>query len=45
MPRQPETSRLCWSRAYPDERIGMVRSAGLFATGARRPLLAKFWGE
>jgi hypothetical protein len=45
MPRRPEISRLSWSRAHLEERIRTVRSAGLFAIGARKPLLAKVWGE
>jgi hypothetical protein len=42
VPRRPEISRLSRSRACP---IGMFRSAGLFATGARKPRLAKVWAE
>jgi uncharacterized SAM-binding protein YcdF (DUF218 family) len=45
VPRRPGISRLSWTRAHLDERIRMVRSAGLFAIGAHKPLLAKVWGE
>jgi hypothetical protein len=45
MPRRPEISRLSRSRAYLEERIRMVRSAGPFATGACKPQWAKVWGE
>jgi uncharacterized SAM-binding protein YcdF (DUF218 family) len=45
VPRQPGISRLSWTRAHLDERIRIVRSAGLFAIGAHKSLLAKVWGE
>ena len=45
VPRPPGTSRLSWTRAHLDERIRIVHSAGLFAIGAHKPLLAKVWGE
>ena len=45
VPRPPGTSRLSWTRAQLEERIRLVRSAGLFAIGAHKPLLAKVWGE
>ena len=45
VPRPPGTSRLSWMRAHLGERIRMVRSAGLFAIGAHKPLLAKVWDE
>jgi uncharacterized SAM-binding protein YcdF (DUF218 family) len=45
VPRPPGTSRLSWRRAQLEERIRLVRSAGLFAIGAHEPLLAKVWGE
>ena len=45
VPRPPGMSPLSWTRAHLAERIRLVRSAGLFAIGAHKPLLAKVWGE
>jgi uncharacterized SAM-binding protein YcdF (DUF218 family) len=45
VPRRPGISHLSWTCAHLGERIRMVRSAGLFAIGAHKPLLAKVWDE
>jgi uncharacterized SAM-binding protein YcdF (DUF218 family) len=45
VPRPPQVTRLYWARVHLEELIRTVRSAGLFAIGAHKPLLAKIWRE
>ena len=45
VPRPAHITRTWWTCARFKEYIRIVRSAGLFAVGAHRPLLAKVWGE
>jgi uncharacterized SAM-binding protein YcdF (DUF218 family) len=45
VPRPAHIRRMSWTRARLEEYIRIVRSAGLFAMGAHKPLLAKVWGE
>ncbi len=45
VPRPAQATRLSWGRAHLEERLRMIRSAGLFAMGAHKPLLARVWGD
>jgi uncharacterized SAM-binding protein YcdF (DUF218 family) len=45
VPRPPQVTRLYWARVHLEERVRTIRSAGLFAIGAHKPLLAKIWRE
>ena len=45
VPRPAYITRMWWTYARLEERVRIVRSAGLFAIGAHKPLLAKVWGE
>lgn len=45
VPRPSAVSRPSWAREHIEERLRLIRSAGLFAMGAHRPMLAEIWGS
>lgn len=45
VPRPSKITRFYWARVHVEERVRKIRSAGLFAIGAHKPLLAKVWGQ
>ena len=44
VPRPANMTRMWWMCARLQEHIRIARTAGLFAIGAHKPLLAKVWG-
>jgi len=45
VPRDPGVTRASWLRQHIAERLGLLRSAVLFAVGAHKPLVDRVWHQ